>query len=69
MKTIKLLTVLLIMASCSSDDESCAEKKAEMNAKYDKQIEWVKENSNPIDYRKIRLLNEERQDRVSKLCN
>lgn len=70
MKKFTLLVLLSVFVfSCSSDDESCADKRAEINAHYDAQIAWVEENTDPIDFRQIELMNQERENKLDEACN
>lgn len=70
MKRILLLFATAFILSCSSDDDSnCDAQRDEINASFDNQIEWVEENTNPVDTNQINLLNEERDLRLSQVCN
>ena len=71
----KLLLPLILVAlsiSCSNDDsDNCQSNKDAINAKYDKQVQQVKDNPDPsgINYKQIGLLNDERNKKLSEACN
>jgi len=73
MKKSILLIFALVALSCSSEDviplNDCEGTQAEINAYYDGQINWVVENSSPVDNRKIELLNQERANRLENACD
>lgn len=73
MKNYILLIFACTALSCSSEDvvslEDCEALKAEINAEYDDQIQWVRDNTNPDDERQIGLINEERHQALETACD
>jgi len=67
MKLLQVIALSILLFSCSKDDK-CAEEKAKIKANYDAQIQAEYENT-PIDYSKISLLTQERDNRVAKACD
>lgn len=74
-KSIFTLLLALTICSCSNDEESsssnCQSNIDTINEKYDKQIQYVKDNpgTTGIDYRQIGLLNQERNLKIDSACN
>lgn len=73
MKKLLFAISLFAAISCTSEDniptDGCEGTRAEINARYGAQIEWVAENTNPVDYRQIQLLNEERAEALENACD
>lgn len=69
MKKILSILAFTLLLSCSSDDESCADKKAAINENFDEQIAWVQENTNPVNQNQINNLNAEREIRLDEACD
>lgn len=69
MKALKIVALCLLMMSCSDDDKNCSGNKSEINKEYDRQVQWVMENTNPIDNRQIALINEERAKKLQNACD
>ncbi len=69
MKTIFLSFIAIILFSCSKDD--CASIINEINNYYDAQIQLVINNPvlGEIDYRKIGILNKDRERKLQTACN
>lgn len=70
--TLKIAIFACVLTSCSTEDnvplETCEGNSVEINARFDGQIAWVMENTNPIDYRTIELMNEERATALANAC-
>jgi len=71
----KLLFAIIAFAalSCSTEDNiptenDCTAERAAINAQFDAQVLWVTENTSPVDYRQIELLNEERATALEHAC-
>lgn len=74
MKKLFIMILALAALSCSTDDASalndnCAAERAEINQRFDAQIQWVRDNTAPDDEAQISLLNEERAAALEKACN
>lgn len=67
MKPIKFLFLLLILSSCSNDDD-CASKRKAINDQIDRQLRLVYENP-PVSQNQIQSLNEERDRKLAKACD
>jgi len=68
-----LITIIAITAiSCTSEDNAplvnCDAAKAEINARFDVQVKWVKENTSPVDNGQINLINKERFSALETAC-
>lgn len=75
MKKIILTSIIAFsILSCSKSDSDCDSKRAEINVYYDKQIKYAKDNPEGpngiygVNYRKIGLLEQERQKKLSESC-
>jgi len=73
MKKLFIMILALGALSCSTDDatpleDNCAAARAEINATYDAQITWVRDNTAPDDEAQIALLNQEREARLLEAC-
>lgn len=68
MKKITLLLLLSLSLACSKDND-CDTIKAEINQRYDAQVEWVQNNTNPVDTNQITHINNERNIKLSQACN
>lgn len=61
---------VLLSFSCSTDDDfDCDARIQEITESYQTQIDWVYENTNPIDLPQIALIRAERDQKISEACN
>lgn len=65
-----ILTMLVIMVSCSNNEDSCDLKKQAISDKYDNLIRKLVEghNANEINYKQIELLRIEKNRSLSEAC-
>lgn len=71
MKKIILITIIVIMASCSKNENDCDAKKQVIEKRYENFIQQVKDNPEPtgINYRQINLLTEEKKTKLKQACD
>jgi hypothetical protein len=71
MKKLFLPILAIVLFSCSKDDNNCDSEKKSITDKYALQIQQVRDNPIPgwgIDYRKIAILEKERDDKIANAC-
>lgn len=71
MKKLLLILFIALSFSCSSDDEDfdCEARTQEITEQYQTQIDWVYENTSPVDFNQIALIRAERDQKISEACN
>lgn len=63
-------SIMLLSSSCSKDDD-CTGNYNEINQSYQIQIDYIKNNPEPgwgVDYRKIGILENERNKKLANAC-
>lgn len=71
MKNLFLSILGILLFSCSKDDNHCEDQKKAIANHYALQIQQVRDNPSPgwgIDYRKISILEQERDKKIMNAC-
>lgn len=70
MKKLLLPVLATILFSCSKDENNCESEKQAIRDKYQTQIQYVIDHpfAGVIDYRKITILEQERDSRIENAC-
>jgi len=68
MKRITLFISVLTLLSCSNEETYCIAAKNEITARFDIQLE-AERKQHPVDYTKISLIIQERDNLIHNACN
>jgi len=68
MKRITLFIAILTLLSCSNEETDCTAAKNEITARFETQLEDERKH-HPVDYDKISLLIQERDNLIDNACN
>ena len=67
MKQITLFIALITLLSCSNEETDCTSAKNEITARFQTQLE-AERKQHPVDYDKISLLIQERDNLIDNAC-
>jgi len=68
MKQIALFIAFITLFSCSNEETDCTAAKNEITARFETQLE-AETKHHPVDYDKISLLIQERDNLIDNACN